>query len=122
MKDIEKMIKNQVAKLEGLKEGKECLPDEAIYKRADEGKLNAARVIERAKEGTLVRGEGATCKQLDALLQIDRDSIEFEKDKLEALEYYAGKDGEIQKKIVAEAESAIQKQLDRLEGFKKTCQ
>ena len=39
--------------------------DAAIYKRADEGKLNAARAIERAKAGDLVDGSSATCAELD---------------------------------------------------------
>lgn len=42
--------------------------DAAIYKRADEGKLNAARAIERAKAGDLVDGSSATCAELDALI------------------------------------------------------
>lgn len=121
VRDTELKIKQQVQKLESLKGGKSCLEDEAIYKRADEGKLNSARVIERAKDGKLVKGEGATCKELDALIQIDRDAIAFEKDKLEALEYYGGQEAEIQKKIVADAEKAIENQVERLAGFKATC-
>lgn len=34
--------------------------DAEIYKRADEGKLNAARAIERAKNDDLVNGSSAT--------------------------------------------------------------
>jgi hypothetical protein len=45
--------------------------DAEIYKRADENKLNAARVIERAKTGDLVDGSSATCAELDALLEVD---------------------------------------------------
>lgn len=58
--------------------------DAEIYARADAGKLNAARAIERAKAGDLVDGSSATCAELDALIGVDREAIEFEKDKVEA--------------------------------------
>jgi len=123
VRETEAKIEVQVKKLESLKAGKKCLEDESIYKRADEGKLNAARVIERAKAGDLVSGEGATCKELDAIIQIDKDAIEFERDKLEALEYYGTGQGEkeTQLKIVADAEKAIETQVEKLLGFKATC-
>ena len=38
--------------------------DAEIYKRADEGKLNAARAIECAKQGLLVDGSSATCDEV----------------------------------------------------------
>ena len=57
-----------------------------VYRRAEEGKLNSALVIQRAQEGRLVSGEGATCKQLDAIIAIDKDALEFEKNKLKALQ------------------------------------
>jgi len=43
-------------------------------------------VIQRAQEGRLVSGQGATCKQLDAIIAIDKDALEFEKNKLKALQ------------------------------------
>lgn len=43
-------------------------------------------MIQRAQEGRLVSGQGATCKQLDALIAIDKDALEFEKNKLKALQ------------------------------------
>merc|ERR1719473_2567938 len=57
--------------------------DADVYKRADEGKLNSARVIERAKAGKLVDGSGASCSELKAIISTDKEAIEFEKDKIE---------------------------------------
>merc|ERR1740130_1199584 len=57
--------------------------DADIYARADAGKLNAARVIERAKTGDLVNGSSATCDELDRLIAVDREAIEFELEKIE---------------------------------------
>ena len=42
--------------------------DAEIYRRADAGKLNAARAIQRAKIDDLVNGASATCAELDALI------------------------------------------------------
>lgn len=42
-------------------------------------------MIQRAKEGRLVSGQGATCKQLDAIIAVDKDALEFEKNKLKEL-------------------------------------
>merc|ERR1719258_244608 len=58
--------------------------DAAVYANADAGKLNAARAIERAKTGDLVDGSSATCDELDKLIGVDREAIEFEKDKVDA--------------------------------------
>lgn len=57
-----------------------------IYERANEGKLNSARVIQRAQEGKLVSGAGTNCKQLDAIIAIDKDALQFERDKLKELQ------------------------------------
>merc|ERR1719217_1898772 len=89
--------------------------DADVYARADAGQLNSARVIERAKAGTLVDGSSATCSELDALIAVDKKAVQFEKDKLEAM---GGKDP-AQKKIVADAEKAIEAQVKKLEGKKK---
>merc|ERR1712146_452287 len=89
--------------------------DAEVYARADAGQLNSARVIERAKAGTLVDGSSATCSELDALIAVDKKAVQFEKDKLEAM---GGKDP-AQKKIVADAEKAIEAQVKKLEGKKK---
>merc|ERR1712146_585842 len=109
----------QVKKLEAKKGEKSCstgfkqASDAEVYKRADEGKLNSARVIERAKAGKLVDGSGASCSELKAIIATDKEAIEFEKDKLDAL----GGGNPAQTKIVADAEKAIEVQVTKLEGL-----
>ena len=83
--------------------------DAEVYARADAGKLNAARVIERAKAGKLVDGSGATCSELEKIIRVDMDAVQFEKDKLEAMP-----NDPAQKKIVADAEKAIEAQIKKL--------
>merc|ERR1740127_449303 len=58
--------------------------DAEIYANADANKLNAARAIERTKTGDLVDGSSATCAELDRLIKVDREAIEFEKEKIDA--------------------------------------
>merc|ERR1719453_2944893 len=79
--------------------------DAAIYERADKGKLNAARAIERAKQGDLVDGSSATCAELDALIAVDREAVEFEKDKVDAR---FGSD-----------KAKVQAQIDKLKKIRK---
>merc|ERR1719453_2750484 len=90
--------------------------DADIYKRADGGKLNAARAIERTKAGKLVDGSSATCGELEKIIAVDAKAVQFEKDKLEAL----GGGSADQKKIVLEAEKAIEKQIQKLKGLQKS--
>ena len=80
-----------------------------VYGRADAGKLNAARVIERAKTGKLVDGSSATCSELEKIIRVDKEAIQFEKDKLEAMP-----NDPAQKKVVADAEKAIEAQIVKL--------
>merc|ERR1740138_981801 len=86
--------------------------DAELYKRADEGKLNAARAIERAKVGDLADGSSATCAELDALIAVDREAIEFEKDKVDA------RFGNDKDKVQA-TEDKLQKQVDKLKKVRK---
>merc|ERR1719182_485554 len=86
--------------------------DAEVYARADDGKLNSARVIERAKVGKLVDGSGASCDELKKLIAVDKEALEFEKDKLEAM----GGSDKAQKKVVADAEKAINAQVKKHEG------
>jgi len=51
--------------------------DAAIYDRAAEGKLQADRVIRRARKGELVEGKSATCKELDSLIAVDKDALKL---------------------------------------------
>jgi predicted transcriptional regulator len=90
--------------------------DADVYARADSGKLNAARVIQRAKDGELVDGSSATCSELDKLIAVDQDALEFEKEKLEAM----GGNDPAQKKIVADVEKKIEAQVKKLKELKKT--
>lgn len=80
--------------------------------RADEGGLNSARAIERAKTGELVDGSSASCSELDALIAIDREAVQFEKDKLGAR---FGKD----KKVVEDTKNELQGQIDKLKKLRK---
>ena len=49
--------------------------DSEVYKRADEGVLNSARVIERAKAGKLVDGSGASCSELEKIINVDKKNV-----------------------------------------------
>merc|ERR1712127_979299 len=73
-------LQSQVDKLKKIRKDKGCASaganlkqstDFEVYKRADEGVLNSARVIERAKAGKLVDGSGATCGELQKLIDVD---------------------------------------------------
>jgi hypothetical protein len=113
---VEKKIEEQVKKLDSIRKERKCGADDAsIYSRANEGKLNSARVIERAQQGKLVSGAGTTCKQLDAIIAIDKDALAFEKDKLKELQRSNDPAARTQIKIVAEAEKAISAQIKKLE-------
>merc|ERR1711924_290228 len=106
----EDTLQAQVDKLKKIRKEKGCksaganlkqATDFEVYKRADEGVLNSARVIERAKAGKLVDGSGASCSELEKIIAVDQKAVKFEKDKLEAM----GGDAAA-KKVVADAEKA----------------
>ena len=90
--------------------------DADVYYRADAGKLNAARVIERAKAGKLVDGSSATCSELGEIIAVDRKALQFEKDKLEAMP-----DDPAQKKIVEDAKIKIAAQIRKLNDLSYGC-
>ena len=122
----EDTLQAQVDKLKKIRKEKGCksaganlkqATDFEVYKRADEDQLNAARVIDRARSGKLVDGSGATCSQLEKIILADKKAVQFEKDKLEAM---GSKADPAEKKIVAEAEKAIEVQIKKLDGLKKT--
>merc|ERR1719217_1518780 len=122
---VEKTLEEQVIKLKKIRKDKGCpsaganlkqATDFEVYKRADEGVLNSARVIDRARSGKLVDGSGATCAELEKIIAVDKKAVQFEKDKLEAMT----KADPAEVKIVAEAEKAIEAQIKKLEGLKKT--
>lgn len=114
--DDEAKIKAQVKKLAEVQAAKKCGSDDAsIYARADEGKLNSARVIQRAQDGKLVSGAGTNCRQLDAIIAIDKDALQFERNKLKELQASKDPGARTQIKIVAEAEVAIAKQVKKLQ-------
>ena len=122
---VEDKLQAQVDKLKKIRKDKGCstatanlkqATDAEVYKRADEGILNSARVIERAKAGKLVDGSGASCSEIEKIIAVDQKAVKFEKDKLEAL---GSKADPAQVKVVAEAEKAIEKQIVKLEGLKK---
>jgi hypothetical protein len=126
VQDVEKTLKEQVVKLKQIRADKNCpsaqknlkqATDFEVYKRADKDQLNAARVIDRARSGKLVDGSGATCNELEKIINVDKKAIQFEKDKLEAM---GSKADPAEKKIVAEAEKAIEVQIKKLDGLKKT--
>jgi len=122
----EDKLQKQVDKLKKIRKDKGCstaganlkqASDFEVYKRADEGVLNSARVIERAKAGKLVDGSGASCSEIEKIIAVDQKAIKFEKDKLEAL---GSKADPKDVKIVAEAEKAIEAQVKKLAGLQKT--
>ena len=122
----EDTLQTQVDKLKKVRKEKGCktaganlkqATDFEVYKRADEGVLNSARVIERAKAGKLVDGAGASCSELEKIISVDQKAVKFEKDKLEA---QGDKADPKDKKVVAEAEKAIEKQVAKLKGLQKS--
>ena len=70
-------------------------------------------MIERAKTGDLADGSSATCSELDALIAVDRDAIEFEKDKVDA------RFGNDKAKVQA-TEDTLQAQVDNLRRSART--
>jgi hypothetical protein len=126
VQDVEKKLEDQVVRLKKIRAEKGCksaganlkqATDFDVYKRADEGVLNSARVIDRARSGKLVDGSGATCSELEKIIAADRKAVAFEKDKLEAM---GDKADPKEKKIVAEAEAAIEVQIKKLQGLQKS--
>lgn len=122
----EEKLQTQVDRLKKIRKEKGCPSAQAnlkqgsdfeVYKRADEGVLNSARVIERAKAGKLVDGSGASCTELEKIITVDRKAVKFEKDKLEALGDKASK-ADI--KTIAEAEKAIEAQVAKLATLQKS--
>ena len=122
----EDTLQAQVDNLKKIRKEKGCTSAQAnlkqasdfeVYKRADEGVLNSARVIERAKAGKLVDGSGATCSELERIIIQDKKAVQFQKDQLEVMGSKADPEN---KKIVAEAEKAIEEQLAKLAGLQKT--
>lgn len=49
--------------------------DADVYKAADDGALNSALVIERAKNGKLIDGSSATCNELSRIIDVDRSAL-----------------------------------------------
>jgi bifunctional DNA-binding transcriptional regulator/antitoxin component of YhaV-PrlF toxin-antitoxin module len=124
--DVEKKLQSQIDKLKVIRKDKGCGSaganlkqgsDFEVYKRADEGVLSSARVIQRAKDGKLVDGSGASCDELAKIIAIDQKAVKFEKDKIEA---QGAKADPAEKKTVIEAEKAIEKQLTKLAGLQKS--
>lgn len=120
VQQTEDRLQQQIFKLQKRKKEKECpgvklkkASDFQVYKRADEGALSSARVIQRAKDGELVDGSSATCAELEKIITVDKKAVKFEKDKLEAMGDKA-KPADV--KSVAEAEKAIEAQLVKLAG------
>ena len=54
-------------------------------------KLNQKRVEERAKLGQLIDGSGATCIELKKIIDVDRNTLNVEKKKLDALRKSIGR-------------------------------
>merc|ERR1740130_1338576 len=118
-------IQAQIDKLKVIRKEKGCASAQAnlkqksdfdVYKRADEGVLNSARVIQRAKDGKLVDGSGATCDELTKIISVDKKAVQFEKDKIEA---QGSKADPLEAVTVLKAEKAIEAQLLKLEAKKQ---
>ena len=118
-------MQDQVDRLKKIRRDKACpsaqmnlkqAGDFEVYKRADEGVLNSARVIERANKGELVNGSGATCTELSKIIKVNNEAVEIENAKLEKLGAKANpKDVE----ALLNAEKAIEKQVKKLKGLQK---
>jgi len=115
----------QINKLDGLRKEKGCASaganlkqagDFDVYLRADEGSLNSARVIQRAREGKLVDGTGASLNELSRIISIDKKAMQLEKEKIEALGEKASKED---KKALLESEKVIEAQVKRLENVRR---
>ena len=87
MEDVEKKLQGQIDRLKVIRKDKGCTTAQAnlkqasdfeVYKRADEGVLSSARVIQRAKDGKLVDGSGATCDELAKIIAIDKKAVQFD--------------------------------------------
>lgn len=118
LQETEDKLQLQVNKLVKVRKQKECpsanlkkKTDFDVYKRADEGGLTSARVIQRAKDGQLVDGSGATCDELAKIIVVDKKALQFEKDRLDAM---GDKAKPADKKTVAEVEVLIEEQLKKL--------
>ena len=73
------------------------------------------QTIERAKTGDLVDGSSANCNELDKLIAVDREALEYEKEKLDAL----GGNNAAQKGVVVDVEKKLQSQIDKLKVIRK---
>jgi len=126
VKSYRDKIQGQIDRLKVTRKEKGCASAQAnlkqksdfnVYKRADENSLNSARVIQRAKDGQLVDGSGATCDQLAKIINQDKQAVQFEKDKLEAL---GSKADPLDVVTVDKALKAIEAQVTKLAGLQKT--
>lgn len=118
-------LQAQINKLDSLRKQKGCASaganlkqagDFDVYERADEGSLNSARVIERAREGKLVDGTGASLKELSRIISVDKKAIQLEKEKIEALGEKASKED---KKKLEASEKLIAAQIKKLENLRR---
>ena len=102
--------------------------DAPVYMAADNGKLKPARVIERAQNtiaGTgqqLVDGSGATCAELQKIIDVDRAALTMERAKLNSKvgkKLFEAIDPD-QIKTVEQIEQRVDQQLQRLDKLKAT--
>lgn len=122
---VKDKVQDQINKLDSRRKDKGCTTattnlkqagDFDVYERADAGALDSARVIERAREGKLVDGAGASLKELSKIIAVDKKAIMLEKAKLEALGDKASKDD---KKNLEASEKAIATQITKLENLRR---
>lgn len=73
-------------------------------------------MIQRAKDGELVDGSGATCEELTKIIAVDKKAVQFEKDKLEAQGNTADP---LDRMTVEKAERAIELTIKKLQAKKK---
>lgn len=128
----EAKLQSQVGKLKALRQEKDCTSaagslkkrtDLVVYQRADKGKLDTLRVIERTKAGELVDGTGASCPELRSIIAVDKKAIQYEIDKLEGLAAKAKESGSInynQRTLVQSRMNVIMEQTEKLEALSKT--
>jgi len=113
-------LRLQIEKLDKLRAEKGCetasvnlkqASDFDVYKRADEGDLKMARVIERAKQGKLVDGSGASINELSRIIAVDKKAIKLEKERVDA--------SREELKQLEQTEKAIDAQVKKLELLRR---
>merc|ERR1712193_416321 len=83
--------------------------DAEVYIRADQGKLTTKGAINRAESDLLIEGSGATCAELEQIINIDKAALDVERKLCKGI-----KDPVVLEKVQA-TEMKLEGQIARLE-------